>query len=123
MFVFSCVGTGLVTGLIPLQRSPTTVCKIHSFALILNGNRPQRLNRQDRRSERNKEDLPASRCTLSVWFSLATASLPTRVVQKLQSPEEHLLTTFCASDLYTAVSNKEKKKAIRLVGSVFRKIS
>jgi hypothetical protein len=44
MFVFCCIGNGLVTGLITRQRSPT-VRKMYSFRLILMENRPEGLIR------------------------------------------------------------------------------
>jgi hypothetical protein len=41
VLVLSFVGSSLVTGQCPVQRILTTVCKIHSFILILNGNRQE----------------------------------------------------------------------------------
>jgi hypothetical protein len=46
VFVLSCVGSGLATSWSPVQGVLPTVCKIRSFRLILNGNRPQGLIRQ-----------------------------------------------------------------------------
>jgi hypothetical protein len=44
VFVFRCIGRGLVTGLITRQRS-STVCKMYCFGLILMGKRPEGLIR------------------------------------------------------------------------------
>jgi hypothetical protein len=44
-FRMSCVSTGLATGWFPIQRVLPTVCKIHSFTLILKLKRPQGLIR------------------------------------------------------------------------------
>jgi hypothetical protein len=41
VFVLSCVGSGLATGLIVLPRVLPTVYKIHTSRLILKRNRPQ----------------------------------------------------------------------------------
>jgi hypothetical protein len=46
VFVLSCVGSGLATGLIPVQVVLPTVCKIPSTRLILMGNMPEGLLRK-----------------------------------------------------------------------------
>jgi hypothetical protein len=43
VFVLSCVGSFLATGLITRPWSPPTVYKIHKSGLILMGNRPEGL--------------------------------------------------------------------------------
>jgi hypothetical protein len=51
VFVFSCVRSGLVTGLSSVQGILPTVCMIRSFRLILNGNRPEGPIHQGRRTD------------------------------------------------------------------------
>jgi hypothetical protein len=55
MFVLFSVGSGLAAGRLPVQGAMPTlpsVCKIHSFRLILNGNRPADLICQGRRRKK-----------------------------------------------------------------------
>jgi hypothetical protein len=43
LFMLSCVGSSLATGLIPVQGVLPTVCKIHNSRLILIENEPEGL--------------------------------------------------------------------------------
>jgi hypothetical protein len=43
--VLSSVGSGLATGLIPLQEILHTLCQFHSSGLIVLGNRPEGIKR------------------------------------------------------------------------------
>jgi hypothetical protein len=55
VFVLSCVGNRLATGLIPRPRGPD-VYEIQVSELILNGNRPEGLMDQGRRRIRPNSD-------------------------------------------------------------------
>jgi hypothetical protein len=48
--MLSCVGGGLATGVL------LTLCKIHSFRLILMGNGPEGIMQKDRRKEEEGGD-------------------------------------------------------------------
>jgi hypothetical protein len=57
VFVLSCVGSGLARGLItPSKELYQLSIKIHCSALILIGNRPEDLIRQDRRRWKRKRE-------------------------------------------------------------------
>jgi hypothetical protein len=53
--VVLCVGSGLATGLITRQRSPTVFLKIHNSRFILLRNRPQGLIRNVEEEEEEEE--------------------------------------------------------------------
>jgi hypothetical protein len=56
VFVLSCAGSGLATGLNILPRVLPTVYKIHSSRLILTRNRPQNIIRNLKEEEKEEEE-------------------------------------------------------------------
>jgi hypothetical protein len=94
VFVLSCVGSGLTTGWSPVQCVLPTVYRIHNSTLILMGNSPESLTRQDRRrceDFKKLAKLPSFVCLIlrlehgvSDWGSVKAEEIMKLEIQKTQ---------------------------------------